>query len=165
MFVPKKACGSPFLSLSLSLPTGLRKGLPEIIPKVLGSMLPGQSPVTLCPQSLAGSCDSAARSHARVSLPRFPPPPPPRPFAQHTQRASCYCNLPAAGRRGLGGERPGAACVSRTGKGQGGLSRQGRWPSAALAHKQRDKVLWEGSPEWVATWRSCPQGLCTATWS
>lgn len=73
----------------------------------------------------------------------------PSPFAQHTQRASCYCNLLAAGRRGLGGERPGAACVSRMGKGQGGLSTQGRWPLAVLAHKQWDTVFWVGSPKWV----------------
>lgn len=36
--------------------------LPEVTSKVLGSLPPGQSPVTLCPQSPAGSCDSAARS-------------------------------------------------------------------------------------------------------
>lgn len=101
---PRRACGSSFPSLSLSSSTRARKGLPEVISKVLGSVLPGQSPATLCPQSPSGSCDSAARSSTGAPSP-----------AQHTQRASCYHSLPAGGWRGLRGERPGGTCVSRTG--------------------------------------------------
>lgn len=77
-----------FPSLSLGLPTSTREGLTGVIPKVSDSVLPGQSPVTPCPQSPAGSCDSAARGSGG----------PPAPPTRHTQRASCYHGLPRAER-------------------------------------------------------------------
>lgn len=119
-----------FPSLSLGLPTSTREGLTGVIPKVSDSVLPGQSPVTPCPQSPAGSCDSAARGSGG-------PPAPPNPA--HTK--GILLPRPAKGREGGGGESQEEACVSRT----GGSPAEGV-VQGLVAGTQRGKEFYVGSP-------------------